>query len=55
MAVPNAVEIKMTRRGFEVTAGGRTASFPALPDAVAFAQRRLEHAQGVRDLRDRCE
>ena len=51
----NAVEITMTRRGYEVSAGGHKAAFSALSDALAFAQQRLQHASDLRDLRARCE
>ena len=51
----NTIEITMTRRGFDVRMGARTATFPQLQDAVRFAEQRLEHFARVRELSDRCE
>jgi hypothetical protein len=51
----SAVEITMTRRGFEVTFGTRTTVFPEIERALDFAHARLEHARSVRDISRRCE
>lgn len=53
--MPNTVEITMTRRGFEVTVGERTAAFSTLGDAFDFAQQRLARAVALRELKERCE
>jgi hypothetical protein len=49
------VEIKMTRRGFDVSFAGRTSSFPQMDKALEFAQERLRRAVELRDLSARCE
>lgn len=51
----NAIEIKMTRRGFEVTTGSRTSAFSKMEQALDFAQQRLQHALTLREISDRCE
>jgi len=53
--MPNTIEVTMTRRGFEVKAGGRTMAFSTMSDAFDFAQQRLQHAWQLRALKDRCE
>jgi hypothetical protein len=53
--MPNAVEIRMTRRGFEVRMGVSTTAFADMGSAITFAQQRLEHAWQLRDLKERCE
>jgi hypothetical protein len=53
--MPKTVEIRMTPGGFEVTTGGRTASFRELRDAVDFARARFERAQEIRDLAARID
>ena len=53
--VPGTVEITMTLRGFEVTAGGRVARFPNIEAAMDFAQQRLQWAKELRELSRRCE
>jgi hypothetical protein len=37
-AMPGAIEIKVTTRGFEVTMRGGTAAFPGMDEAFDFAQ-----------------
>jgi hypothetical protein len=53
--MPDAVEIRMTTRGYEVTTRGRTAAFPSIDEAFAFAQERLHQAWSVREISRRCE
>lgn len=48
--MPRTIEISMTPRGFDVTTGGRTASFKDLQQAVEFARSRLARAEEIRDL-----
>jgi hypothetical protein len=53
--VPNTIEIKTTMRGFAVTTGERTASFPTIEDVLDFARQRLRLEQELRELARRCE
>ena len=49
------VTITMTRRGFDVTVAGRTASFSDMQHALDYASDRLHRAVELRDLSARCE
>lgn len=48
--MPKTIEITMTPAGYEVTTGGRTASFRDLQQAVEFARTRLARAEEIREL-----
>ena len=51
----STIEIRMTPAGFDVTVGDRTVRFPRMDEALQFAERRLQHAQNLRELSARCE
>lgn len=53
--VTSTIEIRMTPAGFDVTVSGRTVRFPRMDEALQFAERRLRHAQNLRELSARCE
>ena len=53
--MPGEIEIRMTRRGFEVVAGKRTTAFGDMRQALVFVEERLQRAEALRDLSARCE
>ncbi len=53
--MPKTIEIRMTPRGFDVTAGESTATFKHLDEAVGFARARLELAQEIREMSARID
>lgn len=48
--MPKTIEITMTPSGYDVTAGGRTATFKRLEEAVGYARERLARAEEIREL-----
>ena len=53
--MPTTVEITMTPGGYEVRMGAQVSRFPSVEDALDFASRRLNWANHLRDLKQRCE
>jgi hypothetical protein len=53
--MPKTIEIRMTPSGFDVTTGGRTATFKQLDEAVGFARARLARAEEIRELSTRID
>jgi hypothetical protein len=53
--MPKTVGITMTAGGYEVRMGTQVSRFPSVEDAVDFASRRLNWANHLRDLKQRCE
>lgn len=49
------LQIKVTHRGFEVVAAGRTTAFATIDDALGFVGTRLQRISDLRDISARCE